>query len=56
SLMEDNIDNDGQKRGKREDSPPNPIATDGDRFFKKRKQAVNWEFEGVNDIQFSHTV
>ncbi|GJY25334.1 hypothetical protein Tco_0400060 [Tanacetum coccineum] len=31
SLMEDNIDNDGQKRGKREDSPPNPIATDGDR-------------------------
>ncbi|GJZ46407.1 probable pre-mRNA-splicing factor ATP-dependent RNA helicase DEAH5 [Tanacetum coccineum] len=56
SLMEDNIDNDGQKRGKREDPPPNLIATDGDRFCKKRKQAVNWEFEGVNGIQFSHRV
>ncbi|GJX63972.1 probable pre-mRNA-splicing factor ATP-dependent RNA helicase DEAH5 [Tanacetum coccineum] len=54
SLMEYNIDYDGQNRGKREDPSPNPIATDGDRFCKKRKQAVNWEFEGVNDIQFSH--
>ncbi|GJU40792.1 putative polyprotein [Tanacetum coccineum] len=52
--MEDMIDNDGQKRGKRQDPPPNPIATYGDRFRKKRKQAVNWKFEGVNDIQFSH--
>nr|GEV19576.1 hypothetical protein [Tanacetum cinerariifolium] len=41
SLMEDNIDYDGQKRGKREDPSPNLIATDGDSFCKKRNQAVN---------------
>ncbi|GJY53719.1 hypothetical protein Tco_0445383 [Tanacetum coccineum] len=45
SPVTDMIDNNAQKRGKREILPPKPIGSDGDRFRKKRKQAVHWEFE-----------
>ncbi|GJV90408.1 reverse transcriptase domain, reverse transcriptase zinc-binding domain protein [Tanacetum coccineum] len=39
---------------KRDDSPPNPNGSGGDRCHKKRKKSINGNFEGSNDIHFSH--
>ncbi|GJX23686.1 RNA-directed DNA polymerase, eukaryota [Tanacetum coccineum] len=41
-------------REKRDDSPPNPNGSGGDRCRKKRKKSINGNFEGLNDIRFSH--
>ncbi|PWA81045.1 RNA-directed DNA polymerase, eukaryota, Reverse transcriptase zinc-binding domain protein [Artemisia annua] len=49
-----NQDCEEQRREKRDDSPPNPNRSGGDRFRKKRKKSGNGNFKGSKDIRFSH--
>ncbi|PWA48451.1 hypothetical protein CTI12_AA490920 [Artemisia annua] len=54
--IEDTMIIEEQRREKRDDSPPNPNGSGGDRCRKKRKKSVNGNFEGSKDIHFSHGI